>query len=145
MCRPSISHTDFVSKQHEIFVNSPYRNSITYQSFDWRTLIAMKALDRSIPTSALVDLETVLTSDNKTSPWLAGIRLDDFAGEMEIQIASAAHSIGADILSPADIASDPTLPDYIPFTNRSMVDYAHHLGMLVKPWTVRDHRYNQCN
>ncbi|KAF5345837.1 hypothetical protein D9757_014056 [Collybiopsis confluens] len=126
------SPQDFVSKQHEIFVNSPYLPELRLEDIDSHEI----TLDRSIPTSALVDLETVSTSDNKTSPWLAGIRLDDFAGEMEIQIASAAHSIGADILSPADIASDPTLPDYIPFTNRSMVDYAHHLGMLVKPWTV---------
>ncbi|KIK71423.1 hypothetical protein GYMLUDRAFT_33583 [Collybiopsis luxurians FD-317 M1] len=133
------SPEDFVSKQHAIFVDSPYRHSITYQSFDWRTLIAMKALDRSIPTSALIDLHTAVMSDNKTSPWLGGVRLDDFEGDLGIQVASAAHAIGADILSPADVASmviDPTLPEYIPFTTRGMVEYAHRLGMLVKPWTV---------
>ncbi|KAJ4476588.1 PLC-like phosphodiesterase [Lentinula aciculospora] len=133
------SPEDFVMRQHDIFVSSPYRHSITYQSFDWRTLVAMKALDRSIPTSALIDLETAVMSDNKTSPWLAGLRLDAFPGDIGNQIASAAHAIKADILSPADVASsvaDPTLPEYIPFTTRSMVDYAHRLGMLVKPWTV---------
>ncbi|KAJ3933028.1 MAG: PLC-like phosphodiesterase [Lentinula lateritia] len=133
------SPEDFVTRQHHIFINSPYRHSITYQSFDWRTLVVMKALDRSIPTSALVDLETAVMPDNETSPWLAGLRLDAFPGDMSAQIASAAHAINADILSPADVASvvvDPTLPEYVPFTTRSMVDYAHHLGMLVKPWTV---------
>ncbi|KAJ3992017.1 PLC-like phosphodiesterase [Lentinula boryana] len=133
------SPRDFVSSQHDIFVHSPYRHSITYQSFDWRTLVAMKALDRSIPTSALIDLETAVMPDNKTSPWLAGVRLDNFPGDIGTQIASAAHAINADILSPADVASvvaDPTLPEYIPFTTRSMVDGAHRLGMLVKPWTV---------
>ncbi|KAF9065419.1 PLC-like phosphodiesterase [Rhodocollybia butyracea] len=133
------SPEDFVSKQHEIFVNSPYRHSITYQSFDWRTLVSMKTLDRSIPTSALIDLETSATYDNETSPWLAGQRLDAFEGDLGALVASAAHAIGADILSPADVASlvvDPTLPEYKPFTTRSMVDHAHKLGMLVKPWTV---------
>lgn len=65
---------EFVSRQHAIFVRSSYRHSITYQSFDWRTLVAMKAcavpfsrnlvrltthdsqeLDANIVTSALID------------------------------------------------------------------------------------------
>ncbi|KAE9395931.1 PLC-like phosphodiesterase [Gymnopus androsaceus JB14] len=133
------SPEDFVTKQHQIFVNSPYRHSITYQSFDWRTLVTMKALDPSIPTAALIDLESTETDDNGTSPWLAGIRLDSFKGDLSVQVASAAHAIDADILSPADVASfvvDPTLPEYVPFTTRSTVEHAHDLGMLVKPWTV---------
>lgn len=84
--------------------------------------------------------ETAETADNGTSPWLAGVRLDAFEGDFGVQVASAAHAIGADILSPADIASsvvDPTLPEYVPFTTREMVVGAHNLGMLVKPWTVR--------
>ncbi|KAI6031941.1 PLC-like phosphodiesterase [Pisolithus microcarpus] len=42
-------------KQHSIFRDSPYYRSITYQSFDWRTLVAMKELDPKITTSALID------------------------------------------------------------------------------------------
>jgi len=39
---------DFVSKQHKEFVDSSYSLSqITYQSFDWRTLIAMKVMSMS--------------------------------------------------------------------------------------------------
>jgi len=79
--------------------------------------------------------------DNSTSPWLAGLRLDDFEGEsLGEQVANAAHAINADILSPADMASedspDPTMNGYVPFTSKAMVDRAHDIGLLVKPWTV---------
>lgn len=82
--------------------------------------------------------------DNTTSPWLAGLRLDDFEGTSPgIQIASAADAINADILSPAfasllSTAPDSSaIPEYVPFTTKEMVDRAHHLGQLVKPWTVQ--------
>ncbi|KAJ7596632.1 PLC-like phosphodiesterase [Mycena floridula] len=132
---------DFVQKQHEIFARSPYRHSITYQSFDWRSLIAMKALDSSIITSALIDLESAVTIDNSTSPWLAGLRLDSFPGQtLGEQIAEAAHFLGADILSPeasSNISNpDPADEGYTPFATLEMVQKAHDLGMLVKPWTV---------
>lgn len=44
---------DFVNKQHAIFVSTPYYHAITFQSFDWRTLIAMHKKDKSITLSAL--------------------------------------------------------------------------------------------
>ncbi|KAK7468668.1 hypothetical protein VKT23_003172 [Stygiomarasmius scandens] len=135
------SVNDFVTKQHEIFVKSPYKHSITFQSFDWRSLVAMKALDRTMITSALIDAETAIMPDNSTSPWLAGLRLDEFEGEsLGEQVAHAAHTINADILSPADMASedspDPAMNGYVPFTSKAMVDRAHDIGLLVKPWTV---------
>lgn len=33
-------------------------------------------------------------------------------------------------------ALDPSYPGYVSFVNASMVDTAHKLGMVVKPWTV---------
>lgn len=68
--------------------------------------------------------------------------MDAFPGlSLGEQIAEAAHSIGADILSPEDVASpltpDPTDAGFIPFTTRDMVARAHRLGRMVKPWTVR--------
>ncbi|THV06052.1 PLC-like phosphodiesterase [Dendrothele bispora CBS 962.96] len=132
---------DFVTKQHEIFVNSPYKHAITFQSFDWRSLVAMKALDSAIITSALIDADTATMPDNSTSPWLAGLRLDEFEGSsLGEQIANAANFINADILSPADIAAedspDPAMDGYVAFTTKAMVDKAHELGRAVKPWTV---------
>jgi len=133
---------DFVDKQQAIFASSSYHKSITYQSFDWRTLAGMKARDANIVISALIDNETAVMPDNTTSPWLAGLRLDQFPGpSMAEQIAQAAHWLGADILSPAaesppSTSLDPVMPEYVPFTTKNMVDAAHALGMIVKPWTV---------
>ncbi|KAJ7630576.1 PLC-like phosphodiesterase, partial [Roridomyces roridus] len=122
----------FVKKQHAIFAASPYRESITFQSFDWRTLIAMKELDPSVITSALVDHETTLPAANGLSPWLGGLDLNDFGSTLGIQIANAAHFINASILSPSayEIAPTPAL------AAADMVRRSHQLGMLVKPWTV---------
>lgn len=127
---------DFVEKQHKEFISSPYPLSqITYQSFDWRTLIAMKALEPRIAISALIDVSTATTADNSTSPWLAGLRLDEFSGlSLGVRIANAASFIGAQILSPA--AVDYTGPEYALFTTKEMVRRAHQVGMSVKPWTV---------
>ncbi|KZT06275.1 PLC-like phosphodiesterase [Laetiporus sulphureus 93-53] len=133
---------DFVQKQHALFSASPYASSITYQSFDWRTLIAMKELNPSIPTSALIDDDTAFTADNSTTPWLAGIRLDSFPGPtVGHQVAQAARSIRADILSPSaqsfsSPVPDPEMAGYEAFTTREMVEEAHRLGMAVKVWTV---------
>jgi len=135
------SVNDFVQKQHAVFAASSYRHSITYQSFDWRTLIAMKALDPGVVTSALIDDETAIPPDNSTSIWLAGLRIDDFPGSsLGVQIAQAARSIGADILSPYSHTEkpgvDPAIVEYAPFATKEMVDAAHRLGLTVKPWIV---------
>lgn len=85
-----------------------------------------------------------LTTHGKgPSDWLAGIDVDSFPGStVGERVARAAKSIKADILSPVVVAyaskvNDPSLPGYIPFTNKTMVDVAHQLGMLVKPWTSK--------
>ncbi|KAG1716333.1 hypothetical protein ID866_817 [Astraeus odoratus] len=131
---------DFVRKQHAVFLASPYYQSITYQSFDWRTLIAMKELDPKIITSALIDEDTAFLLDNSTTPWLAGLRLDDFPGpSLGEQMAQAARAINADILSPTATVVIPSPEDptrSVKFTTQSLISEAHRLGMQVKPWTV---------
>ncbi|KAJ7770838.1 PLC-like phosphodiesterase [Mycena maculata] len=123
----------FVKKQHAVFAASPYTRSITFQSFDWRSLVAMKKLDPKMVTSALVDYETTQTSDNGLSPWLAGLDLEDFHGSsLGVKIVNAAHSIHANILSPSAYEIVPGAS----LTTKDMVDRAHQVGMLVKPWTV---------
>ncbi|CCM00346.1 uncharacterized protein FIBRA_02376 [Fibroporia radiculosa] len=132
----------FVSKQSAVFSASPYFSSITYESFDWRTLIAMKAYNPSMRLSALIDDDYGYMPDNSTSPWLAGLRLDSFPGPTQgQQVAQAAHAIGANILSPSaksdfSPGEDPLMPDYMAFTTGDMVDEAHKFGMEVKVWTV---------
>jgi len=133
---------DFVSLQHAVFAKSGYDlKSITYQSFDWRTLIGMKTLEPKIPTAALISSDTA-GDLNGTTPWLAGLKLVSFPGAtIGIKIAEAANSIKANILSPSavsskSLAADPTQPGYVPFTTKDMVDRAHELKMTVIPWTV---------
>ncbi|KAG9223108.1 hypothetical protein PLEOSDRAFT_1074827 [Pleurotus ostreatus PC15] len=132
---------DFVQRQHALFVASPYRRSITFQSFDWRSLIAMKKLDPSFVTSALIQDTTAFGPNNTTSPWLAGLRLDSFPGpSVGAQVAQAAHSIGAGIVSSSATAAgspgDPARPGFVAFTDQTMIDEAHKLGLTIKPWTV---------
>ncbi|KAF9267066.1 PLC-like phosphodiesterase [Marasmius fiardii PR-910] len=141
MINQTRSPEDFVRLQHELFKKSPYYHKITYQSFDWRTLVSMKALDPSIPTAALADGTTILGPNNTTSPWLAGIKLDPSSQvPLGVQLADAANQIKADILSPTDIANatapDPTQPGFVPFTTKEMIDRAHEHRMTVKTWTV---------
>jgi len=131
-----------VKKQYDFFASGPYYGSITYQSFDWRTLIAMKERDPNIVTSALIDDETLLATNSTggLSPWLAGLNVSRFTGlTLGERIAQAAHAIGADILSP--IATFETATDLggskcVEFTTSLMVAKAHQLGLKVKPWTV---------
>ncbi|KAH9945626.1 PLC-like phosphodiesterase [Amylocystis lapponica] len=130
---------DFVYKQHALFAASAYTASITYQSFDWRTLVAMKAMDPSVVTSALIDVFSATAPDNTTTPWLAGLRLDAFPGPTpDMQVAQAAHAIGASVLSPSAETHLPGAAVRRPFATRAMIDEGHRLGMAVKPWTVND-------
>ncbi|KAJ6627298.1 PLC-like phosphodiesterase [Mycena sp. CBHHK59/15] len=123
----------FVKQQHAVFAASPYRHSITYQSFDWRSLIAMKTLDSKMVTSALVEYKTTVMPNDGTSPWLAGLNLQNFPGSsLGVRIVNAAHSINATILSPSAYDS---IPGHA-LTTKEMVNQSHRLGMLVKPWTV---------
>ncbi|CAK5279939.1 unnamed protein product [Mycena citricolor] len=91
----------------------------------------MKKLDPEVITSALIDQATAASVGSRPSPWLAGLRLEDFPGSSrDIQIVHAAHSINSSILSPAAYGDG--------FTTRKMVEQAHRLGMQVKPWTVNN-------
>jgi glycerophosphoryl diester phosphodiesterase len=93
-----------------------------------------------ITLSTLSPSTTTVGPNNTTSNWLAGLRPDDFPGNTTgEQLAYAARSIKAGILSPAAVAAgtDPALPGYTPFATKEMIDQAQKLGVAVKPWTVR--------
>jgi glycerophosphoryl diester phosphodiesterase len=82
---------------------------------------------------------TVFGPNNTTSKWLAGLRSEDFPGNTTgEQLAYAARSIKAGILSPAAVvaSTNPAFPGYIPFATKEMIEQAHKLGVAVKPWTV---------
>lgn len=138
--RPNQTATveDFVTRQHRLFVQSPYVRAITYQSFDWRTLVGMKKRDPRIKLSGLLDDTTLVPN----STWFAGADVNKFPGPtLHMRAAQMAASFGLQILSPAATAElspteDPAEPDYVPFTTEDMVREAHRLGIEVKPWTV---------
>lgn len=125
---------DFVTAQHAAFLASGYPLSqLTYQSFDWRTIVAMKKRDQRISTSALIQPSTVTTDASGVSPWLAGVDLGGFpGGTLGARISQAAKSVKANTLSPI-AGSLPAL-----FTTKEMVQEAHKLGLTVVPWTVND-------
>ncbi|KAK1923970.1 hypothetical protein DB88DRAFT_510350 [Papiliotrema laurentii] len=149
------SPEDFVAAMGAIFVaqGEDVVDRITHQSFDWRALIISKRDFPSLRTSALCDDTTLYkplsegqdgnltTHGVGASNWLAGIDIDSFEGEtVGERVARAAHSIKADFLSPvatsyASPVADPAMEGWIAFTNQTMVDTAHSLGLQVKPWT----------
>lgn len=97
------------------------------QSFDWRTLAAVKKLSPHIRTSHLTAarnwLNNVQAGRHDASPWLAGLDIDDFGGSIPRAIAY----MDGDIWSPyhRDLTADA-------------LKEAHELGLEVHVWTVND-------
>jgi len=105
------------------------------QSFDWRTLVGIKAKFPKIPTVALLDPTTIVPNAAGKFIWLNNIKLDtDFGGDW----VKAAASIGAAVLSPVHGYGGATVntPGYVPFVTKDVVERAHKAGMTVIPWTV---------
>ena len=100
---------------------------VTVQSFDWRTLVAVRQLAPEIVTACL----TIQTANNDTvrpeadgvSSWHAGLRLADH-GDSVPRLVKAA---GCAIWSPFWRNLSPGL-----------VQEAHALGLGVLPWTVNE-------
>lgn len=109
------------------------------QSFDWRTLRAIKRAYPRTRIVALLDDTTVVPEDRGVGgwPWLGGINLDkQFKGDW----VAAAASIGASVLSPVHGYGGATVNSkgYVAFTTKEVVRRAKKLGMEVVPWTVDD-------
>lgn len=66
---------------------------VTVQSFDWRTLIAVKRLAPEIATSCLTiesdGMNTVRSADGGASPWHAGLALKDYGGSLPRLVKAA--------------------------------------------------------
>lgn len=123
----------FVEVFNNIVKKYDMEDRVVLQSFDWQTLIEMKKLNPNISTSALWqeqpswgrDSESLRRYEKKKSPWLGGLDIKDYQGNL----VKAAHAIGADIISP-----------YYTEISKQDVDEAHSLGMKVVPWTVNNEK-----
>jgi glycerophosphoryl diester phosphodiesterase len=97
---------------------------VMVQSFDWRTLVAVKALDPTIRTSFLTAqqswLDNLQVGQDGSSPWLAGADIDDYAGSAPQAVAA----MGGDIWSPF----------HRDLTDAALME-AQGLGLEVHVWT----------
>lgn len=111
---------------------------VSIQSFDWGSLMMMREVEPSLPIVALTNGPQFLQPGQPgASPWLGGIDIDDFGGDL----VAAAHSFGADAISPVHgFPQNGKITDenYEPYVTAKMVDDAHQSGMKVIPWTVND-------
>lgn len=113
-------------------------DQVMIESFDWGALMRMKQVAPELPIIALTNGQQFLQAGQPgASPWLGGIDIDDFDGDL----VAAADSFGADAISP--VHGDPqggsvVDPNYVPFTTADLVSRAHRAGMKVIPWTVND-------
>lgn len=102
---------------------------VTFQSFDWRTLTAMKKINPNITLVALTCEQESWGPEGMyrqvgnpgASHWMGGLDIDTYKGDY----VKAAKAIGADIVSP-----------YWEELSPQLVTEAHTLGMKVVPWTV---------
>jgi len=110
---------------------------VTIQSFDWGSLMRMRQVAPELPLVALTDYTFLQVGQPGKSPWLGGIDIDDFGGDL----VKAAKSLGASAISPVHgFPQDGkvTDPGYKPYVTADMVKSAHHAGMKVIPWTIDD-------
>jgi glycerophosphoryl diester phosphodiesterase len=95
------------------------------QSFDWRTLAALRRIAPEIVRACLtveaLNFDTIRRGEAGPSPWLAGLDIDDFAGSVPRLVAAAGCQAWSPLYrnaKPDDIAA------------------AKALGLKVIPWTV---------
>ena len=100
---------------------------VSVQSFDWRTLMALRRIapeiERVCLTAEAPNFDTIRRGQPGPSPWLAGLDADDFAGSVPRLVAAAGCQTWSPLhrnATPDDIAA------------------AKALGLKVIPWTVNE-------
>ena len=100
---------------------------VSLQSFDWRTLAAMRSIapeiERVCLTVEALNFDSVRRGEPGPSPWLAGLDIGDFAGSVPRLVAAAGCSTWSPLYrnaKPDDVAA------------------AKALGLKVIPWTVNE-------
>lgn len=122
----------FVRRVYREIARERMTKQVTIQSFDWTTLRIMHRIDRRIPLVALDNFENQQIGEKGASPWLGGLDIDDFGGNV---VEAAASLPGVVTFSPGwDIGHRPS--GY--YVDRAMIADAHAAGLGVVPWTVDD-------
>lgn len=100
---------------------------VTVQSFDWRSLRAVKRVAPELQTVCLTieaeAMNTVRADASGASPWHDGLRRADFGGSLPRTVQAA----GCTAWSP-----------FWRNLTSALVGEAHGLGLRVVPWTVND-------
>lgn len=112
-------------------------DQVTIQSFDWGSLMRMKEIYPELPLVALTNHDFLQVGQPGRSPWLGGLDIDDFDGDL----VEATASFGVWAISPVHgFPQNGTVTDadYRPYVTEQMVEEAHRHGQLVIPWTVDD-------
>jgi len=116
---------DFAQTVVNVIRKYNWQSRVTVQSFDWRALAAVQALEPAITTSYLTVnqpwLNNLQSGRAGASPWLNGFDIDRFGGSVPRAIVAA----GGDVWSP-----------YHREISVESIKEAHQLGLLVKVWTV---------
>jgi glycerophosphoryl diester phosphodiesterase len=100
---------------------------VSVQSFDWRTLMAIRRIAPEIArvclTAEALTFDTVKRGEAGPSPWLAGLDIDDFSGSVPRLVQAAGCAVWSPLYRNAK-ADD--------------VKAAQALGLKVIPWTVNE-------
>jgi glycerophosphoryl diester phosphodiesterase len=110
---------------------------VSVQSYDWGMLRLIRERAPKVRLNALTGGHYLEVGQPGGSPWMDGLDIDDFGGNL----VRAAASRGMDAVSPvhgSPYTSGVGDPAYRPFVTAAMVDDAHDAGMRVLPYTVDD-------
>ena len=96
---------------------------VSIQSFDWAVLDLVRQIEPGLALNVLTNTPYLEIGRPGSSPWTAGVDIDDFAGD----VAAAAAGRGYTALSPSHTVVTPAL-----------VRAAHDADLTVIPYTVDD-------
>ncbi|MFT4607787.1 MAG: glycerophosphoryl diester phosphodiesterase [Urechidicola sp.] len=123
----SASPEPFVKAVLKVIDTYRLEQRVSIQSFDWSVLQAVQRQAPSIKTAYLTTskpwINNLQTDQLGKSPWLGGLDIDDFSGN----IPKAIKSAGGDIWS-----------SYHKEVTEESIAEAHQLKLLVNVWTVNE-------
>lgn len=121
--------TTFAKQVLEILRREGIEARTVVQSFDWRSLTALKRMAPELQTACLTTetsdpfMNTVSRADWHGSPFHDGLKLSDYGGSLPRLVKAAGCG---------------TWSVFSPNLTPELVKEAHALGLKVMPWTIND-------